>query len=376
MQQIRNQDFTKSLNTSDQSEPSIFGLVRLRVAEAHFGLISLKLSEAECEEAANKLPFVLEINKRLKVVSLECKIKLTDLRTWQYSFQFVDLRRDKVLTDINSLSAGQKAIIHLVFEAYGRGNLKGGLVIIDEPEIHLHYQFQNEYLQVVRELNREQSCQYILVTHSEALINSSTINQVRRFSLNNDGHTEIKAPILSTDQKMLIKILDNTRATYAFFSKKVLLVEGDTDRYLFKSIIQDKYAEHDQKIAVLDIGGKGNYAEWSNLFEAFGLTVYRLADFDFTIEKFYPAERGVGLKDPTTVAAFKARHPDWEAKINAEYFNRTFILKNGDLEQYLGISKGLNETIAFCNSKLATFLADDTNSGSVEIRDVMNQICQ
>jgi predicted ATPase len=376
MQQIRNQDFSKSLNASDQSEPSIFGLVRLRVAEAHFGLISQKLSEAECEEMANKLPFILEINKRLKVVSLECKIKLTDLRTWQYSFQFFDLRRNKILTDINSLSAGQKAIIHLVFEAYGRGNLKGGLVIIDEPEIHLHYQFQNEYLQVVRELNREQSCQYILVTHSEALINSSTINQVRRFSLNNNGHTEIKAPILSTDQKMLIKILDNTRATYAFFSKKVLLVEGDTDRYLFKSIIQEKYVEQDQKIAVLDIGGKGNYAEWSNLFEAFGLIVYRLADFDFSIEKFYPAEKGAGLKDLVAVVAFKVRNPDWEAKINAEYANRTFILKNGNLEAYLGITKGLNETIAFCNNRLAAFLVDDANPNSVEIREIMKLVCQ
>lgn len=198
-----------------------------------------KLDESECEAKANKLPFIVEINKRLKVISLECKIKLIDRRTWQYSFEFFDLRRKKTLSDINSRSAGQKAIIHLVFEAYGRGNLKGGLVIIDEPEIHLHYQFQNQYLQVIRDLNKLQKCQYVLVTHSEALINSSTINQVKRFSLNKNGHTVIKAPQLTTTQKMLIKILDNTRSTYAFFAKKVLLVEGDTDRYFYKSVISE-----------------------------------------------------------------------------------------------------------------------------------------
>lgn len=376
MQQIKNIAYAKSLNTSDQSEPSIFALVRLRVAEIHFGFISKKMDEAECETEANKLPFIIEINKRLKVVNLECKIKLIDLRTWQYSFQFFDMRRGKTLNDINSLSAGQKAIIHLVFEAYGRGNLKGGLVIIDEPEIHLHYQFQNEYLNVIRELNKEQSCQYILVTHSEALINSSTINQVRRFSLSKDGHTKIKAPILTTDQRMLIKILDNTRSTYAFFAKKVILVEGDTDRYLFRSIILEEYPELDQEIAILYIGGKGSFAEWSYLFESFGLLVYRIADFDFAIDKFYPAEKGVGLKTQADVSAFKARNPDWVTRIDSGYVNKTFILKNGDLEHYLGISKkGLPETIEFCNNKLLKYLADDTNSESLEIREIISQVC-
>ncbi|MCR4303546.1 MAG: ATP-binding protein [Gallionella sp.] len=211
IQQIRSADYTRSLNANDNSEPAIFALVRLRVAEKHFGLISKKMDEAECEAAANALPFIVEINKRLRIVNLMCKIKLLDLRTWQYSFEFLDLRRNKTIADINSLSAGQKSITHLVFEAYGRGDLKGGLVIIDEPEIHLHYQFQHEYLQVIRELNKHQSCQYILVTHSEALINSATISSVRRFSLNTDGYTEMRFPKLTAEQKVLIRILDNTR---------------------------------------------------------------------------------------------------------------------------------------------------------------------
>ncbi len=226
---IRTQDFSKSINANDQSEPSIFWLVRLRVAEKHFTLISHKYSEEECEQIANDLPFIQSINKRLKIINLECKIKLFDLRTWQYTFEFFDTKREKRILDINSLSAGQKAITHLIFEAYGRGELKGGVVIIDEPEIHLHYQFQNEYLLVIKELNKEQNCQYVLVTHSDALINSSTINHVKRFSLDASGYTEIKSPNLSTDEKTLIKILDNTRSTYAFFAKKVLLVEGDTE---------------------------------------------------------------------------------------------------------------------------------------------------
>ncbi len=375
IQSIKSQDYSKSLNTVTQDEPQIFSLVRLRVAEAHYNLIPQKFSQEECESKANELPFIIAINEKLKVVNLRCKIKLLELRTWQYSFEFFDLRRDKVIKDINSLSAGQKAIVHLVFEAYGRGDLKGGVVIIDEPEIHLHYQFQNEYLEVIKELNSEQKSQYILVTHSEALINSSTINNVKRFSLNKDGSTEIKAPHLTTDQKTLIKILDNTRSTYAFFAKKVLLVEGDTDRYFFKSIIHELYPELDQEIAILYMGGKGGYEKWKSLFENFGLLVYFIADFDFLVDRGYPTEKGTPLKTSAEITSFKTRNSEWEDKIDADYANRVFIFKKGDLEHYMGVTKkGLTETIDFCNTRLTSYLADDSNEESKEIRKIVKLI--
>ena len=374
IQTIKNSTFNQSLNTHDSNEPSIFGLVRLRVAEEYYKLNGQKYSDEECEEKANKLPFITRINEKIKAVNLKCMVKLVNKVTWQFSFEFLDLRRQKTLSDINSLSAGQKAIIHLVFEAYGREDLKGGLVIIDEPEIHLHYQFQNEYLQVIKELNKEQSCQYVLVTHSEALINSSTINQVKRFSLSQDGYTEIKAPKLTNQQKMLIKILDNTRSTYAFFAKKVLLVEGETDKYFYRSVILEKYPQLDQSIAVLCIDGKHNYEEWRSLFHSFGLEVYFIADFDFSIQRFYPAEKSTSLKSQSKVNAFKTKYLDWEAKIKSEYKKNIFILKNGDLEHYLSISpKGLPKTIEFCNNELKVFLASKTEE-SKELKNILNRI--
>lgn len=374
IQQIQSTDFTRSLNASDNSEPTIFGLVRLRVAENHFALISKKMDEMECEAAANTLPFLVEINKRLRIINLRCKIKLLDLRTWQYKFEFVDLRRDKSIADINSLSAGQKAITHLVFEAYGRGDLKGGLVIIDEPEIHLHYQFQHEYLQVIRELNEHQNCQYILVTHSEALINSTTISSVKRFSLNTEGYTEIRFPKLTAQQNVLIRILDNTRSTYAFFAKKVVLVEGDSDRYFFKAVIQSMYQELNQEIAILHVAGKKELVQWSALFESFGLIVYCIADLDYAYDLFYPLETRLSLKKPEAITAFKTGHPDCQSRITSAYSSKIFILKDGDLEQYLDVRKDLAKVIVFCSERLPQYLKDDNNPYSVEVREIVRQI--
>lgn len=374
MQQLRSADFDRSLNSNESSEPPIFALVRLRVAEKHFELISQKLDEAECDAAANDLQFIKDINNRLRVVNLRCKIRLLDLRTWQYSFEFLDLRRNKTITDINSLSAGQKAIVHLVFEAYGRGDLKGGLVIIDEPEIHLHYQFQHEYLQVIRELNKVQSCQYILVTHSEALINSTTIASVRRFSLNLDGHTEMHFPRLSAEQKLLVKVLDNTRSTYSFFAKKVVLVEGDTDRYFFRAVIQVLYPTLDQEIAILHAGSKTALEPWADLFSSYGLIVYRIGDLDCAYDQFYDGEKQESLKTDAAVSEFRRRHPDCDLRIEGAYKNRLYILKNGDLERYLGIRKDLSEVIDYCRKKLEVFLADHNNPWALEIRNIVEQI--
>jgi len=374
---INDSSFIKSLNANETTEPPIFKVVRLRVADYHYNLLDEKLSKDEREIRANDLSFIKLINKNLELINLECKIALVDQQSWQYSFEFYDTKRKKILGNINVLSAGQKAIIHLIFEAYGRGFLNGGVIIIDEPEIHLHYQFQHEYMKILNTLNETQNCQYILVTHSEALINSSTIHQVIRFAINDENHTSIYTPTLTQDQKTLIKILDNTKSTYAFFAKKILLVEGDIDRYFFKSVLQLMYPSLDQEIAVLYIDGKGNFDKWYQLFVKFGLKIYSIGDLDCIIEHCYPNERAESLKTLVAVQSFKSRHGDWETNIDNLYPNNIFILKNGDIESYLNIAKkDLSNVISFCNNQLSSFLADNTNPNSLEIKRIIDIVAK
>ncbi len=373
VQNYKKQENSRSLNSSDNQEPSIFSIVRLRVAEKHYSLWAERLSETERQDKANDLEFLKSINERLKVIQLSCKIKLTDQQSWNYSFEFFDLRHQRVVNDINSLSAGQKAILHLIFESYGQGELKGGLVIIDEPEIHLHYQFQHEYLHVINDLNRTQKSQYILVTHSEALINSSTISHVQRFYLDQNGYTKIKAPLLSTNQKNLIKILDNTRSIFAFFAKKVLLVEGDGDRFFYRAVIQELYPHLNQEIAVIGMGSKNSYPEWSALFKEFGLSVYFIADFDYIIKE-YPSEKGVKLTEASAIASFKARHTDWETKIDTDHANQVFTLKKGALENYINVPHNVIDVMNFSVTTLPTFLMDAVNPHSIEIKDIFRAI--
>ena len=435
IQNVKMSEVQKSNNANDQNEPSIFNLVRLRIADKHYDAFGNGTTPAEAVRLANAEAFLLRINEKLALVNLKIVIQLTDKQKWNYSIEFFDTKRNKPLSDINSLSAGQKAIIHLVFEAYGRGDLKGGVVIIDEPEIHLHYQFQYEYLRIINEINKEQTCQYILVTHSESLINSQTINKVKRFALDNDNYTYVKSPTIEKNQKNLIKILDNTRSTYAFFSKKIVLVEGDSDRYFFKAVFQEMKPELNQEIAILDIGGKDNYQKWRDFFSSFGLKVYFIGDFDnvltlpidgailidqaqkssiteslketklasidqvkikkftescfeltsdsefSTKPKFAPWKsvidqfiNFVKVTNQETVNEIKSKHTDIESKIESGYPHGLFILKYGAVEEYIEVSHGnLGEFIIFCENNLINWLKTE-NPKVYEIKKIVEMI--
>ena len=287
LKNAKNSLVPSSINERISGEPTIFNFVKLKLGEKHLRLIQEGKNIDDATAAINSLPLITNINERLKLLNLKLSIKPTNIRTWSYEFRFYDTKNERDLGDINSLSAGQKSITHLIFEAYGRDDVNGGLIIIDEPEIHLHYQFQFEYLKILEKLAKEQDVQYIIVTHSEGFISNKTIGHVKRFSLNEERNSVVCAPEITEDQKGLIKILNNTQAARVLFLNKVLLVEGQDDEYFFRDVIKRLQPDLSQNINIYGVGGKDNISSVNSLsfkdfFESFGLKVYFIKDLDAT----------------------------------------------------------------------------------------------
>ena len=250
LKNAKNRLVPSSINERPSGEPAIFNFIKLKLGEKHLRLIQEGKNIDDATVAINSLPLITNINEKLKLLNLKLSIKPTNIRTWSYEFRFQDTKNNRELGDINNLSAGQKSILHLIFEAYGQGELKGGLIIIDEPEIHLHYQFQSEYLKILEELADKQGIQCILVTHSEGFISNKTIEHVKRFSLDEERNSVAYAPEITEDQKGLIKILNNTQAARVLFLNKVLLVEGQDDEYFFRDVVKRLQPEFSQNINI------------------------------------------------------------------------------------------------------------------------------
>lgn len=138
LREIRRNSSYRSNHDQSGSEPAIFNIVKLKLGEEYLNFLKGKKDIDEAKDAVNSLKMINDINNKLELLNLKFYIELTDLRTWSYEFRFYDTKNERDLGDINSLSAGQKSIMHLIFEAYGRDDVNGDLIIIDEQEIHFN----------------------------------------------------------------------------------------------------------------------------------------------------------------------------------------------------------------------------------------------
>ena len=251
--------------------------------------------------------------------------------------------------------------MHLIFEAYSRDDIKGGLVIIDEPEIHLHYQFQFEYLKILEKLAKEQGVQYIIVTHSEGFISNKTIGHVKRFSLNEERNSVVCTPDIREDQKKLIEILNNTWAARVLFLDRVLLVEGQDDEYFFRVAIKKLQPDLSQNITVYGVRGKDSISSFKSFFKSFWLKVYVIKDLDATREDFYGRRNAVSFRNSGEAGIIRYRRdrPDLDEQIELRYSSDEFYLKKGAIEQYTGKEKGIDHVIDFCENEMDNFLNSD-----------------
>lgn len=359
LREIRRDSSYRSNHDQSGSEPAIFNIVKLKLGEEYLNFLKGKKDIDEAKDSVNNLNMVNDINKKLELLNLKFYIELTDLRTWSYEFRFYDTKNERDLGDINSLSAGQKSIMHLIFETYGRDDVNGGLIIIDEPEIHLHYQFQFEYLKILEKLAKEQGVQYIIVTHSEGFISNKTIGHVKRFSLDEERNSVVYAPEITEGQKGLIKILNNTQAARVLFLDKVLLIEGQDDEYFFRDTVKRLQPELSQDISIYETRGKDNIPSFKSFFESFGLKVYVIKDLDATGKDFYNSTVSFRNTGEAGIIRYRRNHPDLDEKIELKYPSCEFYLKKGAIEQYTEKQKGIEHVINFCENEMDNFLKSD-----------------
>ncbi|MFI7305410.1 ATP-dependent nuclease [Micromonospora aurantiaca] len=144
--------------------------------------------------------------------------------------------------DIDHLSSGEKAAIALLLPLVERqseqlvepATTDPGVVpltmLLDEPEIHLHPLLQIQVLQYLRDLAAEGVAQFILSTHSTALLDALTDEElylVSPASLSPDNQLSR----LTTSRERLEVARELTGSTHLLTrAKPVVFVEGEVER--------------------------------------------------------------------------------------------------------------------------------------------------
>lgn len=188
------------------------------------------------------------------------------------------------------LGAGfQNAIVLAILKAFEDRKKQGALFLIEEPEMYLHPQMQRSLYKTIRQIG--ESNQVIYITHSPHFVTIPEFNEIVLVSKNEDG-THIRKSSLEADEDLKNKFrkeLDPER-NEMFFAKKLLIVEGDTEKMAFPEFAKRMNVDFDNAgSTIIEVGGKRNLIDFIELALSFGIPVGVVYDTDSS--DFGKAER-------------------------------------------------------------------------------------
>lgn len=162
-------------------------------------------------------------------------------------------------------------------------------IIFDEPELHLHPQFQSFFLQEIRKvagnpLEDPTKKIFFIITHSPYFIDLKSIDDLKNILVCNLNNVPTYIKELDDDDQFILKKFlprFNTHHKQFFFSPNPVFVEGYTDQQII-SIIFEKTGINigASGSCVIDVGGKDELGVFYKLCKALKINCRIIADLD------------------------------------------------------------------------------------------------
>jgi putative ATP-dependent endonuclease of OLD family len=224
------------------------------------------------------------VTKHLNKLGYSWNLELKDANSNTYEIILLKIPENTKLS-LHQASSGEKEILNFLLGIFAF-NIKNGLIIVDEPEVHLHPKWQSLLLDLFFDLADFTQNQFIFSTHSPIFINQKTISKMVRV-YKSSGKSTIKNFLESNfdETKDLLHIINSHNNEKIFFADKVILVEGITDRIFLGQLINIyKKAENSEIIEVLEVQGKINLQKYRNFLKEIELDNYIIADLDYILD--------------------------------------------------------------------------------------------
>ncbi|WP_375495718.1 ATP-dependent endonuclease, partial [uncultured Nostoc sp.] len=233
------------------------------------------------EEQWNNDEEVKLVSKYLNKLGYNWDLELQDANKNLYQ---IILIKDGKTFDFSQASSGEKEIINFLIGIFAF-NIKDGLIIVDEPEVHLHPRWQILLIDLFFDLSKLTGNQFIVSTHSSVFINQHTLSSITRVYRNsNVSQVAVINQANIPTNKDLLHIINSHNNEKIFFADKVVLVEGITDRVFFEALINlyhKLFSNTTEVIEVLDVHGKINLAKYRKFLDTLSIPNFIIADLDY-----------------------------------------------------------------------------------------------
>lgn len=273
-----------------------------RFAQNYLTALAKEMDPSDIESPFGKL--VEDLNHVLEGVFPGAKFHaLADLNDPEKSIvpQFDIMMSSNVQTPIDQQGTGLVrsavfAVLRFVKEYLESKDATGrGLIIaFEEPELYLHPNAANNMRDVIYELSTGSS-QLICTTHSPYMIdltrkprqvlNNISIEPTAKISISPFNVTDAFNK-LSDDDRLYVKMLMrmDEYAARAFFTEKVIIVEGDTEDVVFRESLKrlpDEIKKNVQsKVAIIKARGKWTIVSLLNYYKTMGIKSFVIHDKD------------------------------------------------------------------------------------------------
>ncbi|MFA6307138.1 MAG: AAA family ATPase [Patescibacteria group bacterium] len=321
---------------------------------------------------------IRKINDKVKSVCCEdnnFQIDFIDIEQ-PYKSAFIAKKEGEKLLLPENLGSGFNILIAYALFAYVADQEKIPIVlIVDEPELHLHSDWQKKMYDI---FTKQTDLQIIYSSQSENFISLKNWKQIRAISnfqifpkeevlqeqiAATDGQTGTRADYLDDYATKNLDISTVLRENLElFFAKKCILVEGPSEKYGLPKLLKLSGCDVDNfSVSIIPAWGKTKIKNYQMICKVFGIDYFTIFDNDKATED-----------EPTNENTAIENNVQNEQKIK---FSTSFELKLGVIgdNKFQKIVKKIDELtdinlldqeIKGCTNNLKTFI-ESNNLGTI-----------
>ena len=261
---------------------SLLGMSTLHFAQKH------RIYESDSKGYLlrwNEDPEVKNVSEFLKVIHYQWDMRNLNPNNNTYEITLIENNQREI--PLSQASSGEREIINFLLGIYAL-NIRGGVVIIDEPELHLHPHWQKLLLKLFKRFSEELNTQFVISTHAPAFISAESYDHIFRIYKDKNKVSKITPFQIQKDIpiKILNQIINGTNNEQMFFADLVLLVEGITDKLIFQNIVTivQNEIQDTRVVEVVEIKGKTNNGYFRTFLDALNIPNYFIADLDYVCQ--------------------------------------------------------------------------------------------
>lgn len=188
-------------------------------------------------------------------------------------FEISNIQNQKVAED--SISSGESELISLSIEVLvlSRSNQENKVLLLDEPDVHLHPDLQHKFIEFVEKIAIEGNFKVVLATHSTAIVGAF-----------GEGADLQIVPITDKDQTdysffkydpichEILPVFGAHPLSSHFNRTPVLLVEGEDDKRVFEQIMRSSQGKI--RFSPCIVGTVTKMTEWEKWLDTFLPSIY------------------------------------------------------------------------------------------------------